>query len=75
MKGRIVSINTTAFNEENFLILTTLTDCQIKDVIEPIVAAEREQEEWYDNDMLVNALADAYPRYVIKSFEIESLSI
>lgn len=75
MKGRIVSINTTAFEEENFLILTTLLDSQIKEVIEPIVIAEREKGEWYDNDVLINALSDAYPRYVVRSCEIESLSI
>jgi Mg/Co/Ni transporter MgtE len=61
-KLRIVSVQTTAFDEENFILFTNLTDEQISDIIEPIVLAEREDaENWYDNDILTQALEDAYP--------------
>lgn len=54
-------INTTAYDEENFVILTDLNEIQIKKVLEPIVNREREFDEYYDNDMLIDALLDAYP--------------
>jgi len=54
-------INTTAYDEENFVILTDLNKIQIKKVLEPIVNREREFDEYYDNDMLIDALLDAYP--------------
>ena len=54
-------INTTAWDEENFVILTDLNEIQIKKVIEPIVNREREYGEEYTNDTLIDALLDAYP--------------
>jgi hypothetical protein len=54
-------INTTAWEEENLIIFTDLTESQIKKVIEPIVLSEREDGEYYDNDVLFEALVDAYP--------------
>jgi hypothetical protein len=54
-------INTTAWDEENFVILTDLNESQIKKVIEPIVNREREFGEEYTNDTLIDALVDAYP--------------
>ena len=47
LKLRIVEINTTAYAEENFLLLTNLSDEQIQSIIAPIVLAERNQ---IDND-------------------------
>lgn len=74
MKARVISINTTAFEEENLLLFTTLTDEQIVKVITPIVEAERQDEEqWYDNDILVQALEDAYPNEVVHRYYIEYL--
>jgi hypothetical protein len=54
-------INTTAWDEENFVILTDLNESQIKKVIEPIVNREREYGDEYTNDTLIDALVDAYP--------------
>jgi hypothetical protein len=54
-------INTTAWDEENFVILTDLNEIQIKKVIEPIVNREREYGDEYTNDTLIDALVDAYP--------------
>jgi hypothetical protein len=58
---RPFEINTTAYDEENFVILTDLNESQIKKVIEPIVNREREFGEEYTNDSLIDALLDAYP--------------
>ena len=70
---RVIRINTTAFNEEDFYLLTTLNDDQIAEVIQPIVNAEREierdgEEEYYDNDMILQALKDRFPNDKIDMF-------
>lgn len=59
---RLVEINTTAYSEENLAIITDLTDEQIKEVVEPIVMAERdgESDEEYDNTDLLLALINEY---------------
>jgi hypothetical protein len=74
---RVVNINTTAFPEENFLILTNLSDNQIKNIITPIVLKERnEDNETYDNDILLNALIKKYKKeYFIQGVVIEDLSV
>ena len=41
-------INTTAWNEENFVLFTDLTEGQITEVITPIVMAERGYGEEYN---------------------------
>lgn len=58
-------INTTAFHEEDFTILTNLNDEQIVDIITPIVKSERDGFDGYDNDDLVSALMKAYPNHFI----------
>ncbi len=66
---RIVEVNTTAFEEENFILLTDLSDEQIEKVIKPIVDKERnetdEEEFYYDNEELFGALEKAYPNNVV----------
>jgi hypothetical protein len=49
---RLVEINTTAWREENIILVTDLTDEQIQKVITPIVLKERNSNEEYDNDTL-----------------------
>jgi len=61
----IYQINTTAWDEEDFLLLTSLTPEQITKVIQPIVNDERENDIAYDNDALVYALEKAYPHDTI----------
>jgi hypothetical protein len=59
---RVIRINTTAWMEEDFYLVTTLDDDQIAEVIQPIVNAERDGEgEEYDNDSLLQALKDRFP--------------
>lgn len=62
-------INTTAWNEENFVLFTDLTEGQITDVITPIVMAEREYGEEYTNDDLIDALLNAYPSNQIYGYQ------
>ncbi len=71
---RVVEINTTAFEEENFVLVTDLTDEQIEEVIRPIVLGERNQIEnddndvFYDNETLVSALLEKYPNNFISFY-------
>jgi hypothetical protein len=72
---RVVMINTTAYEEENFYLLTTLSDDQIAEVIQPIVNAERDGYEEYDNEMLTDALKQRFPLDHIEMFyEFEQLN-
>ena len=82
---RIVKISTTAWLEEDFLLLTDLTDDQIITVIEPIVEAEREYTlsdmdyhlnytfDSYDNETLVVNLNNVYPNNFAKYFDMDTL--
>jgi hypothetical protein len=70
----IYRINTTAYDEEDFFIVTTLTEKQISDAIMPIILNEREGYEDYDNDTLFSALINKYPDHVIEiQNEIETI--
>lgn len=66
---RIVEVNTTAFNEENFVLLTDLTDEQIEEVIRPIIEKERnktdDEEFYYDNEELFWAVKERYPNNIV----------
>ena len=73
-------INTTAFEDEDFILLTDLSAEQIKKVITPIVLKERQsvdEEDFYDNDDLTNALAEAYPDAIVQLYtdEFETITI
>jgi hypothetical protein len=73
---RVIRINTTAWEEEDFYLLTTLTDDQIIEVVKPIVQAERDGDECYDNETLVEVLKDLYPNeYVEMYIEFDKLTI
>lgn len=62
-------INTTAWAEENFIIFTDLTEGQIIKVLKPIVMAEREYGEEYNNDLLIDALIEAYPSNKVYAYQ------
>lgn len=75
---RLIEVNTTAFEEENFLLLTDLTDEQIENAILPIVRKEREEEIEYINDDLVTELERLYPHNTITHMlkdDVEYISI
>jgi hypothetical protein len=72
----IFRINTTAFVEEDFFLLTNLSREQIEEVITPIVLIERNEGEQYNNDDLVSALQITYPNAIIEYFtEFETITI
>lgn len=59
---KIFRISTTAYKEEDFYLQTELTEEDIVEVITPIVNAERDGYEEYDNEILLDALIKRYPR-------------
>lgn len=70
----IYRINTTAYDEEDFYIITDLSEQDITEVIHPIVMTERDGYEDYDNDSLYTALKKRYPSNIIQMHnEIETL--
>jgi hypothetical protein len=58
---KVIKISTTAWSKEDFYLLTTLTDQDVVEVINPIVNAERDGYEEYDNVILFKALKKRYP--------------
>jgi len=77
---RVIRINTSAWSEEDFYLVTTLDDDQIVEVIQPIVNAEREierdgEDDYYDNEMILQALKDRFPlEYVDMYQEFDKLT-
>jgi hypothetical protein len=72
----IFRINTTAYEEEDFFLLTDLTEQEIDEVLTPIVELERNEIQEYDNDMLVENLELAYPNALIKVYtEFKTITI
>ncbi len=59
---RLFKVNTTAYEEEDFFLLTDLSEQDISEVINPIVMAERDGYEEYDNDTIISALMKRYPK-------------
>jgi hypothetical protein len=58
----IYQVNTTAWKEEDFLLLTSLTEEQITKVLTSTIKKLRDDEDDdYDNDFLVGELERAYP--------------
>jgi len=67
-KIRIVEVSQNSWEEENLLLLTTLTDEQIKEVLAPLLKEEREDESGkviYANDDMVSILSEKYPDDIV----------
>ena len=62
----IFKIQTTAYEQEDFFLHTELDEQDIVEVINPIVMAERDGYEVYDNESLLNALEKRFPRKKIE---------
>jgi hypothetical protein len=65
----IYEINTTAYEAENFFLMTNLSQQDIVEVVNPIVMAERDGEDDYDADKILRALKRRYPEAMIKMFD------
>lgn len=57
---RAFEIKTTAWDEENFMIATDLTERQIMDVLVPFIERKRDLNEDYTNEDLVDELEYVY---------------
>jgi len=71
----LFQVNTTAFDEEDFLLLTDLTEDQVVQAIKPIVDDERENEVFYDNDTLCDAIKKAFPSAIVRMYSTSSLDL
>jgi hypothetical protein len=58
----VFRISTSAWDEEDFYVLTTLDEKQITSVIQPMVEYERENDILYDNEDYVLCLQQRYKR-------------
>lgn len=61
----VFEIATSGWKEENFKLMTNLTAEQIREVIQPMVDKEREDEIVLSNDEYVQALQDKYRNKII----------
>jgi len=72
----IFQINTTAYEEEDFFLLTDLQSDDIVEVINPIVNQSRDGYEDYDNEELVDKLRKRYPNNIVVIYtEFDLISI
>jgi len=65
---QVYRINTSAWEEENFYLLTTISESEIKSVIAPMVKKERDEDFMYDNDDYIYELKKAFPREDIRMY-------
>lgn len=65
---RIVKVNTSVWREEDFILLTNISDDQITKVIGLMVLEKRTSDKFYSNDDYFFALKDAYPDDTIEMF-------
>ena len=59
----LYQIKTTAYNEEDMLLVTDAPDDAIERVLEPMVKAEQEEDAWFDHDDYLRALETALPQF------------
>jgi hypothetical protein len=59
----LYQIKTTAYSEEDMLLISDAPYEEIEKVLQPMVMAEREGKEWYDHTDYLQALRTALPQY------------
>lgn len=59
----LYQIKTTAFSEEDMLLISNAPYEEIEKVLEPMVIAERSDKAWYDHGDYIIALVEALPQY------------
>lgn len=64
----VFEIATSGWDEENFQLMTNLTEEQIRAVIQPMVDEEREDDIVLGNDEYVQALQDKYKNKIVVMF-------
>jgi len=74
MNISLFTIKTSAWNEENFNLVTDLTSEQIEAVIEPMVTEERlsyesgSEDIFYSNEDYYWALVEEYPNNLVQMY-------
>jgi hypothetical protein len=63
----VFRIRTTDWQENDFLIMTSLDERQVRKVIEPMVIFNKENDEVINPEDYVMALISAYPKAVVVS--------
>lgn len=66
---QVFKLTTTAWYEESFYVLTNLTEEQVRSVIAPMVAEERNdslEEIFYSNEDYVSKLAETFPNNIVE---------
>lgn len=70
----LYQIKTTAYSDEDMLLISDCSYEEIEKVLEPMVIAERREKAWYDHDDYMKALQNALPQYqfiyIIEPIEI-----
>lgn len=61
----IFKISTSNWDDEDFILFTSLNEKQVRQVIQPMVDEERQEDFVFTNEDYVNILRDAYPKAVI----------
>jgi hypothetical protein len=71
----IIRIKTNSWKEEDFLLMTDLSETQIKKVIQPMVDKERNSDgdSYYTNDEYVDALTREYPDNISDYYHDDNL--
>lgn len=64
----IFRVSTTAYEEEDFYLHTDIDEVDIAEVVTPIVNAERDGYEEYDNELILDTLRKRYPRKKIELY-------
>lgn len=72
---KIIRVNTSAYDEEDFYLLTNLTNAQIETVIQPMVDEERKTDIIFSNEDYVWALKEAYPDESIELYTDDSIEL
>jgi len=65
---RIVNVSQNSWQDENLLLLTTLTNEQIETTLNPLINEERQDksgEVIYSNDDMANILSKKYPDDIV----------
>lgn len=59
----LYQIKTTAYDEEDMLVVTDAPDDAIERVLEPMIYEERHEDKWYDHDDYMTALRNQLPQF------------
>ena len=69
MQIQVFRITTSAWYEESCYVLTNLSEEQVRSVIAPMVAEERNdplEEMFYSNEDYISKLAEAFPNNIVE---------